>query len=172
MINLNIKTDKDAFNYVKSSLIEQNAKSMNDAGECQYRGFAEKTISELEDQASVHCENPEKDSDSYFDLFREYVCNTAFDAKCAIGYLIADEYYKSEFDEYNATPMDIDLQTSLVQSNPNWTINEKSVNMLKVLQRIHDGSIVEEWEKYFNLIENDFDTDDSYIGAISINLFY
>lgn len=68
--------------------------------------------------------------------------------KCAIGCIIADEFYHPSMEKQTAC--DYNILWAIRNSLPKYTTNER---FLSKLQEIHDGSIPELWEVNFSRFE-------------------
>lgn len=75
--------------------------------------------------------------------------------KCAIGCLIADEFYDEELEGANlhsAHPRSQAVVTAV--RNSGW--EDFSLNLLCELQHIHDNSDPKEWEEHWQRVAEDF----------------
>ena len=138
-----ITNDYEAYLFVQKHLLETMEKSMDGNNDCVYRGHKESTITEALDAS----ENT--------DDFKWLLSKTIFDAKCAAGCLISDEYYSSEF-EGKLVEKESTIWESIVMSNPKWEMTEQSFELVRQLQSIHDNHDVSEWELELSTINLEF----------------
>lgn len=68
-----------------------------------------------------------------------------YDLKCAIGWLIDDEWYRTSFEDKKIT--DRGVCSAVEKSVPNWKID---MELLQECQYIHDHYEPNEWEWKFN----------------------
>lgn len=68
--------------------------------------------------------------------------------KCAIGCIIADEFYDPIIEKQTA--YDIEVQHAIELSLPNYKINER---FLSKLQEVHDSYEIDQWEVNFSRFE-------------------
>lgn len=141
---LMITNDYEAYLFVQKHLLETMEKSMDGNNDCVYRGHKESTITEILDIS----ENP--------DDLKWLLSKTIFDAKCAAGCLISDEYYKSVF-EGRLVEKGTLVWESIAMSHPKWEMTEQSLELIRKLQFIHDNNDVSEWELELSRINLDFD---------------
>jgi hypothetical protein len=78
--------------------------------------------------------------------------------KCAIGHVIADEHYAMGLEGSGIEGV-IDI---VKKSNPEWVVTEDSMEMLRLLQNVHDVENPENWGKHFALIADNFQEDGSF----------
>ena len=69
--------------------------------------------------------------------------------KCAIGYLIKDEYYKEKLE---GRLVEDSLVTEAVEKSLGVELTEHGVDILKRVQTLHDSYLVREWEEGFEEI--------------------
>ena len=166
-----ITNDYEAFVFIKNHLLTQNAKSIQDNGDCLYRGYSQVKIEELKDNAHLIAKENydiEEVDSSYFnefwnEIYRELVLQTVPDAMCAVGCIVLDDFYDDEmegktieFEEY--------VWDSVVKSNPAWKMTESSYRLLQKLQSIHDTHEVDSWEVNLSLLNVNFDKYGDYTG--------
>lgn len=161
-----ITNDYEAFLFVKNHLLTQNAKAMNDSDDCQYRGYSDITLNAVREEASLLArEQVEEDdldtNDLELDLFYDILPSKKCDAMCAVGCLILDKFYDSNMEGEAIDGNDYVIE-AVIESNPAWKVTEKSLHMLKKLQKIHDGMIVETWESALSVIGESFDQYNDY----------
>lgn len=70
---------------------------------------------------------------------------------CAVGCLISKEEYHVGLE--NKSIFDTDIIGAVKSSNPQWGLGKRQVQMLKILQTIHDTTEPNQWSIYFNFIE-------------------
>lgn len=162
---MNITTDKEAFEHVSKMLIEQNTRSMDDASNCKYRGFKEETIDKTLEEATDIARNSgehywNEDIDT---LHNELLQQIGYDAKCAVGHLVADEWYNPDFEGDGIDGNNLLIQ-AIRNSNPNWAaINICTLDMLMTLQNIHDTEDPSDWKKIFGELLNNFTKEGEWI---------
>lgn len=72
--------------------------------------------------------------------------------KCAVGCLISDEDYDEKFegrtvrDLCQSNMFSLDLESMIV----------KNIDLLSILQRIHDNNPIDQWEEFFSDVAHDF----------------
>jgi hypothetical protein len=163
MKNETITTDKQAFDFVVKMLLEQDAKSIDSAETCQYRGFKQVTIEDTFNKAE---EIAHESDESYWssdieEIQRDLLEKIGCDAKCAVGHLISDEYYHPSIEGETLTTDVIDMIKS---SHPNWGITHESEQMMIKLQQIHDTNPTNNWEHLFKDVQYNFTQDGKWIG--------
>lgn len=152
-----IKSDLDAFNYVVEALLKQKDKSMNNSEDCQYRGFLYSKVEDAMEKALIG-----EDGDFDHDLYLNLLYELNAEAKCAVGHLISDEHYDPDIE---GKMIDSDVMEIVKLSNPNWTMSDKTFDLLKRLQKTHDSIPVEMWKKEFDNIRYHFDENGCYYGS-------
>lgn len=174
MIDYRVKTDKDAYQYIVKSLIEQNTKSTDENGECRYRGGSNAIFQSLYTKAKEKCEKdyPLMADDRKYEVtqdnFRELCFDVPYDFKCAVGHIIDSTHYTEQI-EGNSLDDD-DVCKAIKDSNPNWEITENSIMLLKLMQLVHDWSEVEDWPIKFATLQNRFDENGSFITNFDAEL--
>lgn len=149
-----IRTDYDAFVYASNMLLAQGDKSVDDALTCMYRGWEEQSIDKISHLSTV-------DGEIDNDLFLNMLAEENRDARCAVGYLISDTAYSEELE--NRAIDDSDVWDAVAKSNPNWIMDDdSSMDMMKHLQHIHDGMLVSQWDKSFQMMSRFFDDNGKY----------
>lgn len=154
-----ITNDREAFEFVRNHLLTQNEKSIADNLDCMYRGYSEAKIEELRVKAG---EIIEEDEEEYVwesdrdQVFLDLLTETNPESKCAVGCLVLDDFYSYEMEGKTIEP-DEWVWDAVVKSNPVWKMTDSSLEMLKKLQSIHDGSNTEHWEVELSLMNSDFD---------------
>lgn len=164
MMNKTITTDKEAFEYVSQMLLEQGTRSMDDASNCQYRGFKEETMDEALEKAEDIARKGGEDywNEDIIDLQNELLQEIGFDAKCAVGHLISDAFYRRDI-EGDGISNNPDIFAIVKKSNTEWGITDNSFHMLTVLQHIHDSEDPIDWENCFNECLDKFTEDGKWI---------
>lgn len=158
MLNMpDIRTDKEAYEFVMEKLLEQGEKSIEDSGDCQYRGYSSKALSEIHSRANqAQAESEDEDDLSFYEELINLLSCTPPDAKCAAGFLIDDNIYSS-----NLEGQTVDYENSVFEaiqkSNPLWRLDENSAEMLKTLQLIHDQKEVDQWGTLLDTLRYSFD---------------
>jgi len=152
-----ITNDREAFEFVRNHLLTQNEKSIADNLECMYRGYSEAKIEELKVKAGeiVEAEEIEWEADKD-QVFLDLLTEANPESKCAVGCLIMDKFYDSEMEGKTIEP-DEWVWDAVVKSNPAWKLTDSSLEMLKKLQSIHDGSYPSQWEVELSRLNSDFD---------------
>lgn len=160
-----IRTDKDAFIYASRMLLEQNDKSVDSEATCMYRGFTSSLEEEISQEIKEELDKEfghVYDMDVFYELVRDALICAESNAKCAIGYLIDDQYYN--YDLENRPVGDSVVWDAVAQSNPNWVMSdETSIYMMEDLQKIHDSADVNEWPDLFKEMSLKFDEDGRYV---------
>jgi hypothetical protein len=152
-----ITNDREAFEFVRNHLLTQNEKSIADNLECMYRGYSEAKIEELKVKAGEIVEEEEIEWEADKDqVFLDLLTETSPESKCAVGCLILDDFYTYEMEGKTIEP-DEWVWEAVVKSNPVWKLTDSSLEMLKRLQSIHDGSYPSQWEVDLSLLDNNFD---------------
>lgn len=185
-----IKTDRDAFEFIKNALLQQQEKSMNSQNDCVYRGYSESSLEEIHDEAYelayqdfIRNGGDAKDfspDDHGFneilgELISETLDNTKPNLRCAVGHIIADRYYDPYLEGKVIDPSDNEcIVTEAVKySQPDWeslfSCVEKdrlnSISLLKRLQALHDTENPESWPQGLDEIEKNF-IGNSYLSPI------
>jgi hypothetical protein len=157
---MKITTDIEAFNHVKEQLLWQSQKSLNESDMCSYRGFTTGIKDETANEAAlILAERRGCSIDEVYDIFgtefseiqNELILGLDYDLKCAVGHLISDDFYSLSLEE-NSVETNI-VKEAVINSNPEWIINEKSLEMMQHLQFIHDSQQVDDWDKMLELFE-------------------
>lgn len=166
-----IKTDRDAFEYVRTKLLEQNEKAMSPDDTCAYRAHKSETHRRIKEEAKLALiqefgEIPSNDDLMY--TIEQIQAETPFDAMCAVGHLIDNKYY---FCDIEGEGLNQDSFRMVVKSNKNWIINRDSDedsawSMLVRLQKIHDGFEPDRWEEEFDGINHNFDENGKWIVGV------
>lgn len=161
-----ITNDYEAFDFVKSHLLTQNAKSIADNTDCLYRGYSQSMLDELKDKADEIVADEEIEWESDKDqVFLDLLVDTQPDSMCAVGCLILDNFYDSDMEgktiEYNEYIWD-----AVVKSNPIWKMTENSYHMLRLLQQIHDGEQPDIWEYKLSELNTNFNKYGDYEESI------
>ena len=112
----NIESDIQAMCVIVRHLLTQKEQSMSSTGDCAYRGRAEDLF------------DPE-----YDEIIEEGELNGL---SCAVGCLIKDEHYDRTLENLGVDESGV--QEMVQSSHPKWLIDDNSIKMLRVLQRIHD----------------------------------
>ena len=106
---------------------------------------------------SIHEEMPgliDRDYGEFFYLLEEKLGEPT--AKCAVGAIIAGRDNRT----IEGSPADdTEVIKTIKDSNPDWSITDKSVTMLCVLQKIHDRVPVVDWEAELKKVEKSFTED-------------
>lgn len=142
----NITTDKEAFEFVTTRLLEQNSQCVDIGHDCQYRGFTHDETFMAWDNISSN------DNDDLVHYLLEKF--GGYTAKCAAGWLIDDNFYDPFLE---GRTVDDEVLLAIKKSHPNWNMTEESVEMIRMLQNIHDRSTPKGWEKEFASFSNCFD---------------
>jgi hypothetical protein len=161
---MNITTDYEAFVYIKEKLLEQNVRSLREDGTCVYRGHTEDII---EKSRPIDID-PDNDTEYYYSVFEDNLAKFDYNLKCAVGHIISDDVYSIYIEEQT---IDNELVFKAVtKSNPKWNLTVKSVELLKILQGIHDKQNTNLWYDDFSLVEKYFNENGSYNGDGDINI--
>jgi hypothetical protein len=166
-----VTNDKEAFEYVKMMLLDQNEQSKDLSDNCQYRGYSHDLIAKLKDKAEdifLEEESPD-DSVSYLEwecgILDDLIANESPDLKCAAGWLINDSFYHQNF-EGEMVHQNNSIWMSIKRSNPLWFTNNNSLKLVTELQNIHDSRSEEEWFEKFNELEPYFNAYGDYIPKV------
>jgi len=152
-----ITNDREAFEFVRNHLLTQNEKSIADNLECMYRGYSEAQIEELKVKAGEIVEEEEIEWEADKDqVFLDLLTEANPESKCAVGCLILDDFYTYEMEGKTIEP-DEWVWDAVVKSNPVWKMTDSSLQLLKKLQSIHDGSYPDQWEVELSVVSNNFD---------------
>jgi len=68
--------------------------------------------------------------------------------KCAAGWLINDNEYEPEIEGMKST--DEEVMNIIMESHPNWGMDNSSEFIINLAQKIHDDMPVEDWDIAFN----------------------
>lgn len=132
-----LKTDKAIFYYVWDKMMQQNAKSFD-------------VYSDEDGEEMIG------DTCQYFG-YKAY----EEPARCALGFImnkaIADEYYVEENAAANESVLSV-----ILESNPNWEMTNQSLQMIILLQIIHDGLPVDVWNDAFSVYSELFDAEGNF----------
>ena len=169
MMNNVITNDKEAFEYVKMMLLDQDEQSKDLTDNCVYRGYS----ADLIDKARAKAEGIIRDSDSMDDQVDYYeweseildnlIAGQAPDMKCAAGWLIADSFYYDYF-EGELVSQKNHIWDAIKQSNPVWFTTNNSLKLVNELQNIHDSRDPSEWCGKLDDLEQYFNAYGDYIG--------
>lgn len=160
----NIKTDKDAFNFVAEMLLAQGVKSMDQDETCRYRGWHPSIINQYNNICGF--------DDYYNDEAAEFLNQQNPNLKCAVGHLIADEHYSYEIE---GEGLNHDVMQMVANSHPEWLPDfnedadesiESSWWLLQDLQKIHDTYPSSDWNSYFYIMRDCFDQDGKYTDRL------
>lgn len=81
--------------------------------------------------------------------------------KCAVGALIADEFYSPDLEGLGMVGS---VQTAIMSSNPGWLFN---FNLLKRLREIHDNKPIARWGDELDKLEYDFFFKKIFMSAVT-----
>ena len=132
-------TDRDVFEYVREKMLAQNTKS------------TDKYYDEEED---AYVDNGDC-------LYFSYDIQSEISLKCALGFVM-DENIFHQMAEENSDATDEEIIGVIALSNKNWEITSESWQMLALLQRIHDMTSVEDWEKAMRRMSYLFDSNGKF----------
>lgn len=125
---VSITNDLEAYKFIFSQLIEQGMKS-------NYSVWTDPdTGQRVEDEGECRYMSIHPDNENIY-------------LRCAVGQLINHNHYCESL-EGNTVDDEYVIEV-LKMSNPDWTIDEASINMLKITQRIHDYYNVTDWPILF-----------------------
>lgn len=150
-------TDIEIFKKVKEHLLTQKDRSLqvDSIADCAYLGWPETKINLAMNE--IHEEMPgliDRDYGEFFYLLEEKLGEPT--AKCAVGAIIAGRDNRT----IEGSPADdTEVIKTIKDSNPDWSITDKSVTMLCVLQKIHDRVPVVDWEAELKKVEKSFTED-------------
>ena len=164
-----ITNDKEAFEYVKMMLLDQDEQSKDLTDNCVYRGYSANTIEKARAKAEgiIRDSGSMDDSVDYYEWESEVLDNLiagqAPDMKCAAGWLIDDSCYYDYFEGETVTKNN-HIWNAIKQSNPVWFTTDNSVKLVAELQNIHDSRDPSEWFERFNDLELNFNAYGDYIS--------
>lgn len=131
-------TDKDMYEYISKSLLEQNAKS----------------IDYWEDEDG----SIEEGSDCRYFSTNPQINKTLH---CAVGFTISANVYNEEYEGNGVlNPYVLGM---VADSNPNWKLTTRSVSMMNLMQNIHDSVDPIYWNKMLDFYKDSFDQDGNFI---------
>jgi hypothetical protein len=152
-------TDLEIFNIVANSLVNQEQRSVDEYGNCNFYSLRPGLFEEMTETLSEALSSISVGS--YTDIDHEVRCivnklslgiynsqpeNTL---RCAVGWLIDPSLYSRELENKSYSSDEIiDL---IHESYPTWTVNTVQIQMLGMLQRIHDNYQVDDWGRIFDL---------------------
>jgi hypothetical protein len=169
MMNNVITNDKEAFEYVKMMLLDQDEQSKDLTDNCVYRGYSADLIDKARNKAEdiITQSEPPDDLDSLLEWESEILDNLiagqAPDMKCAAGWLIADSFYYDYF-EGELVSQKNHIWDAIKQSNPVWFTTNNSLKLVNELQNIHDSRDPSEWCGKLDDLEQYFNAYGDYIG--------
>lgn len=157
-----ITSDYEAYLIVKEHLLKQNAKALGENEDCQYRGYTNTKIEELQQKAEDIAKEQEIEwTSDKEDILSHLLAEESPDAMCAVGCLLLDDFYDENFEgktiEYEGIVWD-----AVIKSNPLWKLTDNSLTMLKELQGIHDHAEVENWELRLSQVNAKFNIYQDY----------
>ena len=151
-----MKTDRDIFEIMANHLLNQKEKSMTKGETCAYRGY---TLGQISEVAYSFV-----GEEAYYD---DYGFQQALSNKygkptmmCAVGALIKDEFYDSDFENnlYSIHP----IMDAIRKSNPDWEIKESGMKLLDRFQGIHDNVEIKDWSDCIEKASNEFDSEGNF----------
>lgn len=156
-----ITTDKEAFFHVRNHLLSQGEPAFDIDDNCGYLGHTRSQIDKIRQMMPPFVDpdelNEEYDDRDYYFLMENW--DSLPYAKCAVGCLIYGSNYEPSF-EGNSID-DRDVFNAVVNSNPEW--KEPSINMMLILQKIHDRISSDSWEKIFDPQNWNFNLDGDFV---------
>lgn len=142
---IDLKTDKDVFDYITNNLLQQNERCIQaETNEtCGYRGYRKADLN----KKSREIFNMDFDSLDEYDEMLICTEELDFNLKCAVGFVIEDSFYDGNI-EGNTVEDEI-VKEIVIKSLPNWVRNNNSFGMLRMLQSTHDFNDPIHWEHEF-----------------------
>ena len=167
MLNMpDIRTDEEAYKFVMQKLLEQNERSTEEGGDCQYRGYKSETILDLRTKAGMLYNEDEEDNTEFHEELLKLLAATPYNAKCAAGFLIDDNVYSYHL-EGQTVQYENTVHEYIQKSNPLWNMNENSVAMVERLQQIHDSDSIDDWESSLEKVGYMFNTLGAFVPFVS-----
>lgn len=164
-----IKSDYDAFIFMKNHLLNQKERCVDDAETCRYRGHLPYTIDII--KSEIDADLFDDDSGDGNALLYEKLQSTPYDAKCAVGALISDTFYSEDLEERSAFD-DEEVIGAVWNSHPEWNnFDDISRVMLSIMQKIHDGMRPSEWAGYLDDKKWFFSEDGKFIKTAVSDTF-
>lgn len=157
-----ITNDYEAFLFMKDHLLSQMEKAWDSNEDCVYRGYKTETLEDVRESAKDHLEGGIWAEDEY-EVFYELLSNTPYDAKCAVGCLIIDDFYDQNL-EGNVIQQNANVWDSVRKSNPVWKMTDGSYNLMRNMQNIHDNNPTDDWANLMEKLEKDFNEYKDYVG--------
>jgi hypothetical protein len=149
--------DYEAYMLVKEHLLNQKEAAKDTNDDCQYRGFKESTLQKAKDQAVMEMINEGELDEREEEMRMLQILEGQYpDAKCAVGCLISDDFYKQDF-EGRTIERSCHVWDAVKLSNPLWKMTDASHEMLKELQAIHDNNNPDDWEYRLLKLNASFD---------------
>lgn len=158
-----LTTDLEVFQYVTEKLLAQGERSVSidDGYSCNYRGFSSKVIKELDKEFDENYNHLDDDDELKGEIKTRIMEQIVPDLKCAVGHIIDNSVYDISLEEKQAD--DSSVLNAIKESNPYWDFLDSSMEMLMVLQAIHDREEVGLWKVYFDKFT--FDENESFIST-------
>lgn len=159
--------DYEAYTLVKDHLLNQNEPSKDTNEDCQYRGYLSSTLADVMNEAGDNIDQTiDDDYVAVYEEMYELLANIPFNAKCAVGALITDDFYNEQF-EGRTIERSCSVWDAVRLSNPLWKMTDGSYEMLRELQSIHDTNQPEDWEYKLLKMNDKFDKWDDYINEVT-----
>ena len=174
-----ITNDYEAFLKVKAHLLTQKDKCINAiTHSCSYKGFLQRDVDQVRSDINEELLNELGEDAFQFEsmdeierideqLYHLVSIGKINYGQCAIGCLIKDEHYDQNYVEEKAVTDD-SVIVALMESNPEWEIDDISLNLLENLQQVHDRTIIADWEKYLSNMENMFQGKSKLISEFEV----
>lgn len=149
--------DYEVYMLVKEHLLNQKEPAKDTNDDCQYRGYKESTLKHAMDEAEIEMVNQgEYDEERQLMRMFEILEGEYPDAKCAVGCLISDDFYKQDF-EGRTIERSCHVWDAVKLSNPLWKMTDASYKMLRELQTVHDNNNPDDWEYRLLKMNANFD---------------
>ena len=161
-----ITNDKEAYLFMKDHLLNQMEKSVDQVGDCTYRGYDDKTLCDLKDEAeAIALKNDILDDEYEYDIYRDLLASHAPNLKCAVGALIIDTFYSQNLEGRTVCNDENDIVEAVQKSNPVWKITERSIKLMKAFQNIHDSYEPSVWEYRIDKLKDNFNDYNDFSGV-------
>ena len=161
-----ITNDKEAYLFMKNHLLNQMEKSVDQIGDCTYRGYDQNLLDNLKDEAQTIAEhNGLYDEDDEESIFIDLMASHSPTLKCAVGALIIDTFYSQNLEGRTVCNDEMDIVEAVQKSNPIWRITGSSITLMKAFQNIHDSYEPSVWEYRIDKLKDNFNDYNDFSGV-------
>lgn len=154
-------TDLEILNHIESALVNQGEKALNYSGECNFFVLKEDVSDQIRMALSdafykINLANYMPISDALEEALQKIsvmMFNEADPEKvsrCAVGWLIDPLMYSRDFE--NTSFRSQEIIEAINSKFPDWEIGNDQLEMLMVLQRIHDQYAIGDWPMLFDIV--------------------